>query len=144
MNRSRHGFSLLEVLLATGLLVGSLIVLADLASIGRRHADDAQQLTAAQAGCETRLNEILAGLQPAESVEDQPLESLPGWLCSVNVDSLRQPGLIQVRVTVKTEAEALRRREFTLVHWMSDPAAPAGDPAGPARPLPDFPGGTRP
>ena len=39
MTRSRrHGFSLLEVLLATSILIGSAIVLVELVTIGNRHA----------------------------------------------------------------------------------------------------------
>ena len=37
--RGHRGFTLLEVLLATGLLLGCVIVLAELAAIGREHAN---------------------------------------------------------------------------------------------------------
>ena len=57
----RSGFSLLEVIMATAILLGCLIVLGDLAAVGRRHARDAEDLTTAQWLCQTKLNEILAG-----------------------------------------------------------------------------------
>ena len=60
MNQPRRsGFSLMEVLLATGILLGSLIVLGQLATVGRKHAHDAETLTTAQLLCQSKLNEIL-------------------------------------------------------------------------------------
>lgn len=71
MNRS--GFSLLEVILATAILLGSVIVLSELAGIGRRQSNRAEMATVAQQNCETVLNEILLGLRPLETIEDEPL-----------------------------------------------------------------------
>ena len=119
--RRRTGFSLLEVLMATGILVGSLVVLMKLASIGRRHAEDAQRLTQAQALCETAVNEIRAGLRPAEPVQDQPLPDAPGWLYSVAVQTLPKTGLVEVQVSVKADVAGRTGPQFTLVHWVSDP-----------------------
>ena len=129
MNRS--GFSLLEVLLATSILVGCLGVLFELAAMGRHQAEEAQQLTAAQALCETKLNEILAGLQTPDPVEDQPLEGSSGWQYSVASEPLPQPGLLRLQVTVKETAEDRKPREFTLVQWIPDSAQHrAGDAFG--------------
>ena len=74
MNSSvRYGYSLLEVILATAILLGSVVVLGELASIGRKHVISAEKRAAAQLQCETKLNEILAGLVPLESVAETPL-----------------------------------------------------------------------
>ena len=117
------GFSLLEILLATSILVGSLAVLSELAALGRHHAEDAQERTAAQTLCETHVNEILAGIQPAEPVEEQPIEGHPGWSYRVAIEPLPQLGLLRLAVTVQTAAKGRRQGEFTLVHWLRDPAA---------------------
>ncbi len=58
----RRGFSLLEVLLATGILIGSSIVLMELATIGMQHAASARDRSHAQLICQTKLNEIVAGV----------------------------------------------------------------------------------
>ena len=42
---ARRGFSLMEVLLATSILLACLVVLGELAEVGRRHAVDIQELT---------------------------------------------------------------------------------------------------
>jgi len=124
----RTGFSLMEVLLATSLLLGCLVVLGELAAVGRRHAYDAEHLTAAQLICQTKLNEILAGVELVSSVQDQPLEEAPGWVYSVEVESLDRLGLASVRVTVSEDLSELDgaanprpAKQFTLTRWIRDP-----------------------
>ena len=112
----RAGFSLLEVLLATGILLGSMFMLYQLAHIGRRHANKARDLAAAQLACQTRLNEILAGVAPLETAEGLPLEDPPGWLLSVELQPVEQTGLAALRVTVCAAAEEDQRKgQFSLV-----------------------------
>jgi general secretion pathway protein I len=126
-SRRRHGFSLLEVLLAMAILVGSLVVLSDLATIGRIHATKAADGTTAMRICRSKLNEIIAGLEPVAPVRDEPLDGEPGWLYSVEVESLQQPGLVSVRVTVRQEeSENGRPLEFSLVRWIRDPRQASG------------------
>lgn len=69
----RGGFSLIEVILATAILLGSVVVLGELASMGRRQAEKGKKLAAAQQLCEQTLNEVLLGLRPLEPVEQEPL-----------------------------------------------------------------------
>ncbi len=139
---NRRAFSLLEVLLATGILLGSLIVLSELASIGRRRVRDAEDLTAAQRICQTKIQEILAGLQDPVPVEDAEVEDEPGWYYWVETGPVAgQQGLIAVRVTVAQDVAAAggqaflpvasapvagQSGQFTLVRWVRDPAAPRG------------------
>lgn len=126
MRRSR-GFTLLEVMLAMGLLLGCVIVLAELASIGREHGNAAEDLTTAQLLCQNRLNEILAGATPLTPIDNEDLEN-DGWMCSVGVEPLQQPGLAELRVTVSRDAGPARRaREFTLVRWIPDPGISSED-----------------
>lgn len=69
----RSGFSLIEVILATAILLGSVIVLSELAGIGRRQSQRAQLHSKAQELCERTLGEVLNGDRPALPVEDEPL-----------------------------------------------------------------------
>ena len=132
-SRRRTGFSLLEVMLATGILVACLIVLGQLASVGRRHARDAEQLTAAQLLCRSRLNEILAGAAPLESQPAGELAELPGWSWEVQVEPLSRHGLSSVTVTVaRVPPGTLDRptgsggKSFSLTRWVH---TPEGSPA---------------
>ena len=135
--RRRTGFSLLEVLLATSMLLACLIILGELASVGRRHARNAEQLTAAQLVCRSRLSEILAGAAPRESQAASELPELPGWSWKVQIEPLGRYGLSLVTVTVaRVEPAALETptvgggKSFSLTRWMHSPErsrADAGD-----------------
>ena len=70
---SRHGFSLMEVILATAMLMGSVVVLARLVNMGRNQAVRAAEYTEAHQLCEATLNEIVLGLRSAEPADDVPL-----------------------------------------------------------------------
>ena len=142
--RRAAGFSLLEVLLATSILVGCLAVLSELAALGRRNAEEAQELTTAQAVCETHLNEILAGIKPAEPAEEQPVEGHPGWLYRVAVEQLPPTSLLQLEVTVQVGSKGRHPREFTLVHLVRDPAARRREELAGAASSPPISGGGGP
>ncbi|MBN2477372.1 MAG: prepilin-type N-terminal cleavage/methylation domain-containing protein [Pirellulales bacterium] len=151
----RAGFSLLEVILAVTILMGSAVVLAELAGIGRQHYTDAEDLAAAQLICESKLQEILAGAAAPEIVEDRPVPDVPGWLYSVEIEPAdavaRRLGLATLRVTVSREPLEQRGMEqptgvrrgprCALSRWIPDPAPggeadaslalPSGNPVGP-------------
>ena len=139
--RRRPGFSLLEVMLATSILLACLIVLGELASVGRRHARDAEQLTTAQLVCRSRLNEILAGAAPLEAQTASEVPELPGWSCKVEVEPLGRYGLSSVTVTVarvpRVEPATLETptasggKSFSLTRWIrSSERIDAGIEAG--------------
>ena len=72
----RSGFSLIEVILATALLLGSVVVLYRLIGMGRTSIQKAQQTAQAQRICENLLSELTAGLRPLRAVESEPLHSV--------------------------------------------------------------------
>ena len=142
MRRSRRrGFSLLEVLLATGILIGSAIVLMELASIGNRHAASARDLAKSQLICQTKLNEIVCGLAPAETVRPTPLEDDPGWVYWVDVLPAEQPGLLVLEVGAAHEPVPRKQSaRFTLVRWIRDRQSQNGDSLQPFSPASATPG----
>ena len=73
----RRGFSLIEVIIATAILMGSAVVLARLAGMGREQSQKARLHSDAQERCEQTMNELLLGLRPVELVEAMPLIPLP-------------------------------------------------------------------
>lgn len=72
-SRPRHGFSLLEVILSTAILMGSAIVLGRLAWMGRTQSNRAYNTAQAQTLCEQTLNEIMLGVRPSDLVLQEPL-----------------------------------------------------------------------
>jgi hypothetical protein len=117
---------LIEVLLATSILLGCVVVLAQLARIGRRHAESTQDLSTAQLLCQSKLNELLAGASPAEPVQSEPFEDHPGWVYSLEVSSAGQLGMTALSVTVAKDDSDRRSanqgarpaKQFTLVRWV--------------------------
>ena len=136
MSASRRGFSLMEVLLATSILLASSIALIELATIGRKQANAAYDLNQAQLLCQAKLDEIAAGVAPMNAVESQELEEDPEWLFSVELKPLRDRQLVSVAVSVFQEPQNARRPvRFTLVRWMPDRSSTtpftAGSSSGP-------------
>ena len=74
---NRRAFSLIEVIIATAILMGSAVVLARLAGMGRDQSQKASLHSEAQQLCEQTLNELLLGMRPMELVESMPLIPLP-------------------------------------------------------------------
>lgn len=134
----RLGLSLLEVMLALAILGGAVAVIGELTRSAARDAEEARALTTAQLLCEAKINELVAGLLPAQAVFDVPIEGLetidsPGaWSYSILVEPVGQSGLLSVSVTVAQTADSVPRPvQFTLTRWMVDPlqATQSIDPA---------------
>ena len=130
MRRSRCGFSLLEVILALAILVGAIAVLGELISLGTRSAAAARDLTQAQLLCESKMNEISAGIITPDAVQAAPFELDPDWLYSIELASTEQDGVVAVRVVVTQNLPVQKRpAEFALVRWLQDPGLELPEPA---------------
>jgi hypothetical protein len=119
-------------MLATSILLGCLVVLSELAAIGRIHASVAQNGSTAARICQSKINAMLAGATPVAPVGEEPVDEAPGWLYSVEVETVRQKGLMALRVTAREEESSSGRPvEFSLVRWIRDPKwNPGGHGAG--------------
>jgi general secretion pathway protein I len=118
----RRALSLLEVTLAIAILGGSLAVIGELVRLGSRQAEEARELTTAQLLCESKMEEIVAGILAPQAVSYAPFDDDPRWSYSIDVASLDVRDLIQVTVTVE-QAEVSREvpLTFSLTRWMLDP-----------------------
>jgi type II secretory pathway component PulJ len=122
--KHRPGFSLLEVLLAASILLGSVIVLGQLAQVGSRAARAAQQLSEAQNACESVLQSIVAGALPLEPLENEPLDSHPEWVVTVEIQAPPANGVAAVQVRVDSDTrQGKSPRTFSLYRWISDPTS---------------------
>lgn len=133
----RSGVSLLEVLIATAMLFGAVVVLAELSQIGRRHAEATGERVVAQQLCHQKLHELVLGILPITAASG-PIEEVPGWVYLVEVEPLQDfeelVDLVRVHVTVEQDPQtpelARRRnlRSFRLTRWLrisgSNPLAP--------------------
>ena len=122
----------MEVLLATSILLACVVVLAQLAEVGRRNIVDVDELTTAQMICQSKLNEIVAGVVPLTAVEEATVADAPDWVYSVELESLTSFDLVVVRVTVAGQPNDVDspsqrpKKSFTLTRWMHQAAPDNG------------------
>jgi len=137
MSSPRHrrgGFSLLEVILGLAILMGTIAVLGEIARSGIRSAQSATDLTRAQLLCESTMAALAAGIIPAESVADVPVESDMAdgsveWEYSIYIQPvIDEPDMLEASVTVRRNPDyAAGPVEFTLVRWIADPDIEAAE-----------------
>ncbi len=123
--RNRRGLTLLEVMLAIAIFGMSLVAIGELIRIGSVNAAAARDLTEAQRLCNNVMAEIGAGITPPDAASDTPVEGNEDWLYSIESEPLEeQEGMLWVSVTVQQDpAQNSKPAKFTLVRWMTDPAA---------------------
>jgi type II secretory pathway pseudopilin PulG len=138
-------FSLLEVIIALGIMAGAMVVLGELARAGLRHAEEARDLAEAEIVCESKLAEITSGLTQPTSVgatsADTPLgdsgttptaSDQGKWMYAVDVSPVDgQEGLLVIKVTVSLAQDQQGsaqdkqggggKTSVTLTRWMIDP-----------------------
>jgi general secretion pathway protein I len=148
VSRARSGFSLMEMLVVTAVLLVAVGVLAELAGVGRQHARAAEDAATAQRTCQNLVQEILCGALPLEAVSEAVVPETPEWTYSIALRPLEQfewdPGLAELRVTVaKTPDGSKPGKPFSLTRWVrySSRGKRTGErvdsaaPSAPPRPL---------
>lgn len=96
----RRGLSLLEIIIATGIVAGSAVMLTSLFQTGDRHTSRAEERTFAQMLCQSKLDELMANPMELMSVQAEVFQHYPGWMWAVEVQESTIDGLVNVQVTV--------------------------------------------
>jgi type II secretion system protein I len=120
----RSAFTLFEVLLALAILVGAIAALGELLRGGLISAERARDLSRAVLICESKMAQIVAGIQLPETVTAVAVEDdLSGeWIYSVEVTDTASPFLLAVTVTVQRDVpEEKKPVTSTLVRWVKSP-----------------------
>jgi Tfp pilus assembly protein PilV len=120
----RRGMSLMEVMLATVLLLAAVMALSRVAFLARRHAISAEDRTQAQLLCQNILQEVLAGARPLRNVSPEAFEG-DNWVYMIDVESLEGTALSKITVRVDRWKDRTGRLPtedemagYQLVHWM--------------------------
>lgn len=86
---ARSGLSLLEVVIAVGIFMASMTAITRLVSTGTRASVRGQLQTEAIFRCESKLSEVIGGVEPLEAVETVEMTSeingTTGWVWSMEV-----------------------------------------------------------
>jgi type II secretion system protein I len=117
----RRGISLIEVLSALAIFLFSLIAIGHLISQSVNRADEIQMESQAARLCESKLAEVVAGIQPMSSSEGS-FDEDPDWNWSIEADQGTVAGLWNVTVTVHKALSDGSRVEFALNQAVLDPA----------------------
>ena len=131
----RRGLSLIEVIIAMGILVGTTAILAQLISVGEKQASKAVEMTEAQTICHNKMAELMSGLSPLTAVKDEPAAIDSPWYYSVQIEPVGFGDLYSLTVSVASQrnASASPTEElnsagpvFHLTRWASVSDFPEG------------------
>ena len=118
----RSAFTLLEVVIAVAVLLGSITALFQLMNHGHRASIQAQFRTQAVMLVDTKLNEAVAGVINLQSTTEEESEDYPGWLWSMTVEDAGVDGLLQLTVTAKREGNSVvSAHEYSATRLVRDP-----------------------
>ncbi len=123
----RKGLTLLEVILALAIFVGSLAVISKLVELGVRASHYAQLETRAVMLAESKMGEIVAGIVPLDSASGDVFAEDPAWQWQLAVSDGPVDGLKWVSISVAPAstgelATNRERVEYTLSRWLLDPS----------------------
>ena len=105
-----------------GAVSGAVAAIAQLAWNGQRAAIQSRLHTEAVFRCETKLAEILSGVERFQSVQNVSFPGEPQWTWSAQVLSGQLPELLHVAVRVEHSGKSpVTNVGFTLERWMRDP-----------------------
>lgn len=129
----RSGFSLLEVIVATGVLAASAMLLSSLISSGALYANRAEDRAEAMMLCRNRIAEVQLGVADASGSEEVNVcPESERWSYRRVVEQLENPRLARVTVEIfpadeaaggqvsstSSESDAARKPVARLVEWI--------------------------
>lgn len=121
----RRGLTLYEVFLALTLLLGAMAVLSQHIAVGTRAGVRGRLQTTAAMHCQTKLAEIIGGIEPMTPVSNMPVSEVnDGWTWSLEIAPGPATDLLNLVVSVahKNSFEEVDA-SFTLRRLVRDPQA---------------------
>ncbi len=113
---------MLEVVLALGIFVGGIAALSQLQTTGMNAAISSRMKTHAVLRCESKLNEVAAGVEPLQPANGVPFEDDNEWTWSLTSAPGPHADLLQVTVTVNHSSQNnLSSASYSMSRLMRDP-----------------------
>ncbi|HEV7998312.1 MAG TPA: hypothetical protein VGP63_00440 [Planctomycetaceae bacterium] len=125
-NRTRHGITLYEVVIAIAIFAGAIAALSEALTTATRAALQSRMQSQAVLLGETKMAEIVAGATPATSSGEVPFTDpgLEGWTWSVSVAPATHAGINQVEVSINCRQGANSvDAGFKMTRLLRDPQA---------------------
>ena len=129
MRETRRGISLLEVLIATGMLFGSLAVLSQLAHVGRLHLERAEASATAARLCQAQANDRDQQRQPG-SISRVAHETGIGDLCQLCKEGGGSAGVGELDLDGLDPQGPQRRGQLPDALGVGPVLGPLGKPVG--------------
>ena len=121
---NRNGLSLLEVLISVAIFLASLTAIMQLLATGQRSETAARLKTEATLRCESKMAEIVSGIEEAVSSDGNKFtdDEIGNWQWSVNATTGSATDLLMITVTVEhLPGGDTPNAAFTLTRYMRDP-----------------------
>ena len=115
------GFTLLEILLTTAVLLVGLTVVFQTTHSALQQMSTARQLTAAQNACQSVLNELLAQSAPIRPDTGKMVVNLPNWKIRVDLYPAPQPRLYVLHLSAQQfspQDNMLIGTKYQLIRWI--------------------------
>lgn len=110
--------------MSLAILLVSLAALGQSITSGSRAATQSRLQTQAVLFCETKLAEVLAGIEPMQPVDGAPLEETStAWTWSLNIAAGPHPDLLDLDVSVTHQQEQTGTADatYSLRRYVRDP-----------------------
>jgi len=121
-NANRRGISLFEVVLALAIFIGALTAIAQVLRTGSRAAIRAQLQSEAVLLSERRMNEVISGVLPLESVDHAPFDERANWSWSLNLADSGVVNLLKLELTVEHAGDnGANKISYHLTRLLRDP-----------------------
>jgi prepilin-type N-terminal cleavage/methylation domain-containing protein len=125
--RSRHGLTLMEVIIAMVIFLMSAVAIGNLLSIGSQRALEAQIQAQALERCQSKMSEVICGWVPVtNSTDQQPFDDDPNWIWSMSSTQQDAANLYLVQITVSRADKETTGVEVSLTQMIVDPAVRGG------------------
>jgi Tfp pilus assembly protein PilV len=119
---SRAGISLFEVVLALSIFLGAVVALSQLTNNGMRTAVSARLQTQAVLRCESKLAELVAGVEPLEDVTEQPFDDDENWTWSLATATGPHADLLNITVSATYDSGSERSlASYSISRLLRDP-----------------------
>ncbi len=98
---NRSAYTLLEILVALGILVIGMAAVFGVSGMARKQAVASADLATAQLACHSVLNELLAQEEPIQMEGPKSMEGLPDWKLQIEFQPAARQGLYSLQLTVQ-------------------------------------------
>src|SRR3954466_13925007 len=117
----KHGFTLLEIILALAILAGALTALGEVMRLADQSASLTEGESEAQILAASVMDELLSGARQLESVSQAALvsDAAAPWVYSIETDKTNLDAIIAVRITIEQKLDKrLQPAHFDLTRYM--------------------------